>query len=42
MEQEEKIGSNAWEGHHDAVLQEDQVEVESTPCGKTSIIVEGE
>ena len=35
MEQEEKIGGEAGEGHHDAVLQEDQVEIKGAPCGET-------
>ena len=34
MEQEEKIGSKANADHHDAVLREDCVEVESAPCGE--------
>ena len=34
MEQEEKIGSEAYAGHHKAVLGEDRVQVERAPCGE--------
>ena len=40
MEQEEKIGAKASAGHHDAVLREDRVQVERTPCGEAFNVVE--
>ena len=39
MEQEDEVGHKAEEGHHDAVLGEDPVQVERTPCGKALIIL---
>ena len=39
MEQEEEIGPKADEGHHDAVLGEDRVQVERTPRGKALIVL---
>ena len=39
MEQEDEVGPKAEEGHHDAVLGEDGLQVERTPCGKALIIL---
>ena len=39
MEQEDEVGHKAEEGHHDAVLGEDGLQVERTPCGKALIIL---
>ena len=39
MEQEEEIGPKANEGHHDAVLGEDRVQVERTPRCKALIFL---